>query len=138
MDTAAYTAIFLLLLAAYLAFAAWARLDPRYPLAGGILLLLAGAALDREGYSAAAEILGVDAFLLLLGGMVAMVLTGRRPGGLAPPPAAVGEPVHEGQPEADPALHDLQQHPVPVVDGTARPDDEEVDGGHGEAQDGQQ
>jgi hypothetical protein len=134
VDPQVYVLAFVGLLAAYLAYAAYARLDPRWPILGAFVLLVAGAALDASGNPNGAELLGVDAFLALLGGLVAMALTAPGgPGRLAAPGA---EPVDEREPEADPPLDDLEEHPVAVVDRPAGPDHQRVDPGDGQPQHG--
>ena len=136
MDLLGYTELFVGVLALYLAFAAWARLDSRYPIFASLAFLLAGTGLTAAGDTGAGEVLGVYAFLLLSGGLIAMVFTIGRdrpaPGGPA------GEAVDQRQPEADPSLHDLQEQPVALVDGAGPPDGEQVHDGHGEPHRGEE
>ena len=136
MDLATYTELYAGLLVAYVAYATWAGLDPRIPFAGALVLVLGGAAVVAYGDPGTGEVLGVFGFLTLLAGFAAGLLPERwrrrtRPGG--PKPA---EPVDQRQSPPDPALHDLQQQPVAVVDGPGEPDGEPVRGPEPQAQGG--
>jgi hypothetical protein len=68
-----YQAIFGLLLLVYLGYSYWARLDPRYPVAAALVLLVVAAALDALGEQGAAIVVGVYVLLLLLGGVALLV-----------------------------------------------------------------
>ena len=69
-----YTAIFLGLLVAYLAYSVWARLDGRYPIAAALALLVATAVVDAAGDTNAANSLAEFVFFLLAGGVVLLLI----------------------------------------------------------------
>ncbi len=91
-----YPLLFLSLLAAYLAYSAWARLDSRYPIAAALALLIVAALLDAAGDVASANTFAEYVLLLLAGGIVLLLsdhlreARGPEPGAnaLGPEPAA--------------------------------------------------
>jgi hypothetical protein len=132
VDLTQYTVLFVVLLVAYEGYAFWARLDPRFPLLGALGLILLGAAASELMAPGTAEVLGIFGFLMLLAGMAGLLFAPfRRPTADAAP-AARADPVDHRDPAADPRLDDLQQHPVPVVDGPGGPDHQAVQRPDGE------
>ncbi len=65
-----YVPAFLALLAVYLVYSAWAGLDSRIPIAGGLLLLLATAIVAAGGATAVANSLSDFVFFLIVGGVI--------------------------------------------------------------------
>lgn len=111
-----YTVAFGGLLLAYLGYSAWARLDPRYPVAAALVLLAATAAVDAAGATAAANALAAYVFLLLAGGVVLLLvdhLRGRDGPGEHPSPSAgtapATEPSDERHAAAEDPLHRAEQ-----------------------------
>ena len=104
--TLPYTEIFLGLLAGYMVYSAWARLDSRYLIAGALVLLVAAAIVDAAGAAAVANTLAVYVFLLLAGGVVLLLVDHvreeRRPSATEPAGSQRGEG-GSGQPPAQPA-----------------------------------
>lgn len=95
-----YTALFLALLVAYMAYSIWARLDGRLPVAAALVLLLAAAVLDALGATAAATTLAEFVFFLLGAGVVLLLIEHVRAGrsGASPLPAALEPPAEGGEP----------------------------------------
>ena len=128
MDFVPYQELFLALLAVYVAYSIWARLDPLWPVYGA-LVVLAGAAL-AEGLRAtnAGNELALDVIFLLMAGVALLAVERRR----APANSAAGLPPSD-PPGADPPQKDqlAAQHPldhlegqgVAVVDGPGQQDD---------------
>ncbi len=104
--TLPYTDLFLGLLAAYMVYSAWARLDSRYLIAGALVLLVAAAVVDAAGATAVANTLAVYVFLLLAGGVVLLLVDHvreeRRPSTADPAVSHRGNG-GPGQPPAQPA-----------------------------------
>ena len=69
-----YTAGFLILLVAYLAYSEWAGLDSRYLIAGALALLVATALVDAAGSTDLANTLAEFVFFLLAGGVVLLLV----------------------------------------------------------------
>ena len=99
-----YTAIFLGLLVAYLAYSVWARLDGRYPIAAALALLVATAVVDAAGDTSAANSLAEFVFFLLAGGVVLLLiehvrarrtLEGSSPSGSGAPQSPAAEATEE-------------------------------------------
>lgn len=97
MDLVGYSELYAGLLAVYVGYAVWARLDVRPPFGAALLLILAGAAAGSYGATGAGEVLGVFGFLTLLAAVAGAVLARGRvpaePRDLAGPPP---EPVDHG------------------------------------------
>ena len=119
-----YTAIFLGLLVAYLAYSVWARLDGRYPIGAALALLVVTAIVDAAGDTDAANSLAEFVFFLLAGGVVLLLIEhvrDRPPAAVPAPSGATGvqgpasEPSEEGQGSTEQALHGLEQQPVTLV-----------------------
>lgn len=138
MDLLGYTEVFVAVLALYLAYAVYARLDPWLPMYGAAALLLIGAGLNAVGQAGPADVLATDSFLLLAGGLLVLILTARGRARRAAATGPTSEPVDERQPEAEPLLDHLEQHPVAVVDRPGGPDDEHVEAGDAEPEGGEQ
>lgn len=139
-----YPAIFAVLLLVYLVYAGWVRLDPRYPVAGALALLVAAAIAQAANGTGVANLLAVYAFLLLAGGVGGLLFDHLRnsphpvAGGAIPeagdPP---GQPPEEGDPTAEQALDHLKEHPVPPVEAAGQDDDPKEGRGDPEHEDGQ-
>ena len=69
-----YVPAFLVLLVVYMAYSAWARLDPRYPIAGALLLLVVTAIVDAAGSIDVANTLAEFVFFLLAAGVVLLLI----------------------------------------------------------------
>ncbi len=92
-----YTAVFLGLLVAYMAYSLWARLDGRLPVAAALVLLAVAAILDALGASASANTVAEFVFFLLGAGVVLLLIEHLRAGRRAPSvPTATVEPTTEG------------------------------------------
>lgn len=65
---------FLVLLAVYMVYSAWARLDPRYPIGAALLLLVVTAIVDAAGSTGVANTLAEFVFFLLAAGVVLLLL----------------------------------------------------------------
>ena len=88
MDLPGYTVIFVVLLAVYDVYAFWARIDPRYPVFGALVLILLGAAASELRDPGTGEVLGIFGFLMLLAGAALLLfapLRRPRPAEAAPP-----------------------------------------------------
>ena len=72
--TLPFEAIFLGLFAVYLVYSEWVGLDSRYPIAGGLVLLVAAAIADAAGATDAANTLAVYVFFLLAGGVLLLLV----------------------------------------------------------------
>jgi hypothetical protein len=134
--TVPYLLLFLVLLAVYLIYSVWVRLDPRYPIVAALALLIVTAVLDAAGESASSNTFAEYVFILLAGGIVLLLLDHVRDSrpkparatGLAPqvltddPPA---QPTDERKRPADQALDRLQKEPVALVNATGRDRDQD-------------
>ena len=69
-----YLEVFAVLLLVYLGYSYWQRLDPRFPVAAALVLLVATALVEAGGATDAADTLAEYVFLLLVGGVVLMLL----------------------------------------------------------------
>jgi len=69
-----YSVVFVGLLLAYLVYSAWARLDPRFPVAAALVLLAATAVVDALGAVGTANALAGYVFFLLAGGVVLLLV----------------------------------------------------------------
>lgn len=91
-----YTVVFLGLLAAYVAYSIWARLDGRLPIAAALVLLVVAAVLDAVGSLAAANTVAEFVFYLLGAGVLLLLVehvrSSRAPGPEPAEPAAGPEP----------------------------------------------
>ena len=105
-----YTAIFLGLLVAYLAYSVWARLDGRYPIGAALALLVVTAIVDAAGDTSAANSLAEFVFFLLAGGVVLLLIehirdrptpTGAGPSRSAGPQRPAAEPPEEPEGPAE-------------------------------------
>lgn len=128
-----YELVFAALLLVYLGASWWARLDPRWPVVGSIGLIGGSALATVLGNTTLANTLAPYALLLLGGGVVLLLVTPERAGSVGTQPAGTTADPPEGADERDrPAqdpLHDLQEHPVPVVDRAADHDDQHEEAG---------
>lgn len=136
-----YSLAFLGLLGVYAVYSVWAKLDPRYPVAGGLALLVAAALVDAAGATATANTLATYVFYLLGAGVLLLLVdhvrTARRAAGSTAPagehPAAEGgDPADERDRSAKDPLHHLEQQPVTVVDGAGEDDGEQEEPRDGE------
>ena len=90
-----YLEVFGVLLVGYMAYSFWERIDPRYPIAAGLLLLVATAVTEALGASASADVLAEYVFLLLGAGVVLLLLEqlrGRRNRPATPLPQGSAHP----------------------------------------------
>jgi len=143
-----YLEVFLILLGVYLVYSVWARLDPRYPIAAALALLVVTAIVDAANAVATANLLAEYVFCLLGGGVVLLLVDHVRPGHTVPGPESdsggslgskgpSAEPPDERDPSTEQLLDHVQEHLVPPVDAARehdRPDEGERDG---ETQDGE-
>ena len=112
MTSIPYSVVFLALLVAYLVYSAWARLDPRYPVAAALLLLVATAVVDALGAVGTANALAGYVFFLLAGGVVLLLVDhvrGRdradRPDAASAGPAPAAEAADERHLPPEDAFH---------------------------------
>jgi hypothetical protein len=136
-----YTLAFLGLLGVYGIYSVWVKLDPRYPVAGGLALLVVSALVDAAGATATANTLATYVFYLLGAGVLLLLVDhGRAARRAAPstptagvePAAEGGNPADEGDGSAKDSLDHLEQQPVAVVDRPREDDREEEEPGHRE------
>jgi len=111
--------VFLVLLAAYMAYSVWMGLDARYPIAAALLLLVVTAVVDALGNTDAANTLAEFVFFLLGAGVLLLLIDhvreSRAPArteaaGLAAVPQ--GEPTEatkERQGPSEETLHRVEQ-----------------------------
>jgi hypothetical protein len=137
-------ATFGVLLVLYMACSLWARLDPRYLIAGGVALLVATACTEAAGYSSAANVLAEYVFLLLGGGVILLLvepflrntrpstppLSERPPDAEEHPP----DPAEQGNLSSQQALDHLEQQPVAFVDAAGGHDDQQEQSGDPEGE----
>lgn len=92
-----YLDAFLLLLALYVGYSLWARLDGRLPVAGALILLVLLAVLDASGNTSAANEVAVYVFFLLVAGALLLLVDHYRRPRRIPSSAhrAPGEPAGE-------------------------------------------
>jgi hypothetical protein len=141
-----YLEVFGLLLVIYMAYSVWERLDPRYPIGAGLVLLVATAVTDALGASSSADVLAEYVFLLLGAGVVLLLLEpvgGRRSVAGASLPERTADP---GQHAADPPeqrdlttkepFDHLEEEPVPLVHAAGDHDDQQEQPSDAERQDG--
>lgn len=140
-----YTELFVGLLAAYALYSVWVRLDPRYPVAGALLLLVAAALSQAADATDAANRLAEFAFLLLAAGVLLLLIDHlRAEPGVHPPEELLagremtGQGAHEGEPAPDEVLERLQEEPVAPVDAPGDDHHEDERSGDAEDQDRQQ
>lgn len=98
-----YDAVFLALLAVYLVYSVWQRVDSRYPIVAALVLLVITAIVDAAGASGEADTLAVFVFFLLAGGVLLLLIDSFRPGRLSesaplPPPGSVPDAPMGGPP----------------------------------------
>lgn len=79
-----FTYLFLGLLAAYMVFSEWQRIDSRYLIVGGLVLLVVAAIVDAAGATASANTIAVFVFLLLAGGVILLLVDHVRESPAAP------------------------------------------------------
>jgi hypothetical protein len=72
--TLPYTDLFLGLLAVYMVYSVWTRLDSRYPIACALVLLVVAAVVDASGASGAANTIAVYVFFLLAAGVILLLI----------------------------------------------------------------
>src|SRR5208282_782400 len=134
-----YLEVFLALLGVYLVYSVWARLDPRYPIAAALALLVVTAIVDAANAVATANLLAEYVFCLLGGGVVLLLVDHLRPGHAVPASGSdsrgslgsqgpSAEPPDEGDPPAEQLLDHVQEHLVAPVDAARehdRPDEGE-------------
>jgi len=134
--TVPYLLLFVVLLAVYLVYSAWVRLDPRYPIVAALALLIVTAVLDAAGESASSNTFAEYVFILLAGGIVLLLLdharesrpkpartTGSAPQVLSDHTAA--QATDERKRPADQTLDGLQKEPVALVDAAGRDRDQD-------------
>ncbi|MCI4325455.1 MAG: hypothetical protein L3K00_06210 [Thermoplasmata archaeon] len=80
MTSIPYQAVFLALLAVYMLYSGAAGLNPRWPVYGALLLLLAAAVADGLGATNAANQLALDVVFLLAAGVGLIAFDQRRRG----------------------------------------------------------
>jgi len=90
-----YPLVFLALLAVYMGYSAWVRLDARYPVGAALVLLVVAAVADAAGSVDTANTVAEYVFFLLAGGVVLLLidhLREERTGSGTPPSTAVSVP----------------------------------------------
>ncbi len=142
-----YLEVFGVLLVGYMAYSFWERIDPRYPIAAGLLLLVATAVTEALGASASADVLAEYVFLLLVAGVVLLLLEqlrGRRnrpatplPQGSAHPEEHSTDPSQQRDLPTQEPLDHLEQQPVALVDAPGGHDDQKEQAGDGQSEDRQ-
>ena len=116
-----FVAVFLGLLLAYMVYSAWARLDPRYPVVAGVVLLVITAGVDASGATDTANLLAEFVFFLIGAGVVLLLVDHARArfggpsGGGQASVREPSEPPEERQRPAEELLDRLEQEPVPAV-----------------------
>ena len=120
-----YTEIFVGLLAVYMGYSIWARLDGRYPIAAALVLLVATAVVDALGDVTAANSLAEYVFFLLAAGVVLLLIEHVRERAPSSPTPALGSPAtervsteapYERKRATDQSLNGLEEKAVPFVD----------------------
>ena len=117
-----YVPTFLALLLVYMVYSAWARLDARYPVVAGVVLLVITAGVDASGATDTANLLAEFVFFLIGAGVVLLLVDhararfGAASGRGQAPVGEPSEPAEERQRPADELLDRLEQEPVPAVD----------------------
>ncbi len=143
--TVPYLEVFLLLLGVYLVYSVWARVDPRYPIAAALGLLVITAIVDAANAIATANLLAEYVFCLLGGGVILLLVDHLRPGSSAAgpvedsagtrgpegPPAQTSD---EGDLPADQPLDHMEEQLVPPVDAARGHDDRDEGDRDGETQ----
>ena|SRR5271155_1123253 len=140
-----YLDVFGILLAGYMAYSFWERIDPRYPIGAGLLLLVATAVTDALGASDSANVLAEYVFLLLGAGVVLLLLEqlrGRRirPAtsllqGSANPEEHAPDPSQQRDLPSQEPLDHLEQQPVAFVDAPSGHDDQKEQSGDSQSED---
>jgi hypothetical protein len=124
-----YVPVFLALLLVYAVYSAWARLDPRLPLAAALVLLVATGAIDAAGDPAAANVLAELVLALLAVGIVLVLVDRMRgPAASSAAPARDSESADlpkEGERSSDQTLDRPQEEAVALVDAPGDEHDEE-------------
>jgi uncharacterized membrane protein len=69
-----YEVVFVALLVAYMVVSEWERLDSRYPIVAGLVLLVVAAIADAAGATATANTLAVYVFFLLGAGVILLLV----------------------------------------------------------------
>jgi hypothetical protein len=135
---------FVVLLAGYVGYSLWARLDPRLPFAGALAVLVVAAIADAAQAVGTADVLAEFVLLLLAAGVLLVVLEHARKGrrradrstSVAGDPEAT-DPAEERDRSAEQSLDGAQQHPVPLVDTPGQEHDDEEEAGDPETDHGQ-
>lgn len=126
---APYELAFAGLVLVYLFASYWARLDPRWPVAGTAALVVAIAVASLVGNVGLANTLAPYALLLLGGAVVLLLVTPEPAASPTTPSVEAPAPPRERTDQRDgPAqepLDDLQQQPVALVDRTGQHDGED-------------
>ena len=140
-----YVALFGALLLAYMVYSAYAQLDPRLPILGALVLLVATALTEAAGFTDSADLLAEFVFLLLIAGVVLLLVDHLRKRPASSPSgapstavmdASAPEPTNELQPTPHEPLDRLQEQPVAPVDAPSDHDDQDEHPSGGQPDDG--
>lgn len=132
-----FVEVFLGLLAVYLVYSVWAGLDPRFPIAAALVLLVVTAVVDALGDTASANVLAEYVFFLLGAGVLLLLIdhvresraSGRPADGLSGTTGAVASPPTDPGKGATPPSRDrLEDQPVPFVRAPRQEYDEDEPG----------
>lgn len=133
-----YLEVFLALLGVYLIYSVWVRLDPRFPIVGALVLLVATALVDAANEVPAANTLAEFVFCLLAAGVLLLLVdhlrTSRSVASGSAGGAGTGHPAgqatNEGDRPSEQLFDHVQEELVPPVDAPGRehdPDEERRD-----------
>jgi hypothetical protein len=134
MVSVPFQGVFLALLLLYGAYSIGAGLNPRWPLYGALLVLVAAAVADGVRATDAANGLALDVVFLLIAGVGLTAFDRWRPrtrsAASAPSPNPPGaDPSQQLQAAAEHPLHDLQGEAVAVVHAPREQDDQNEESG---------
>jgi hypothetical protein len=137
-----YQELFLALLAVYVGYSIWARLNPRWPVYGALVALAVAAVAEGLGATNAGNELALDVIFLLMAGVALLAVERWR----SPADSASGRPSSD-PPRADPTQqdHPTPEHPldhlegqgVAVVDASRQQNDQDEHPRDGEPDHGQ-
>jgi hypothetical protein len=139
-----YILAFVGLLAAYVAYSLWARLDPRWPIGAALVLLLVAAIVDAAQQVGAANVLAEFVVFLLGAGVLLLLLEhardARHPDRASGSPARDPEatdPPQQGDRPAEEPLDRPEEEPVALVDAAGQEHHEQEQAGDPEADHGE-
>jgi hypothetical protein len=142
MVSVPYQELFLVLLAVYVAYSVWARLNPLWPVYGALVALGVAALAEAVRATHAGDELALDVVFLLMAGVALLAVERwRSPVGSGPgrpssdPPGT--DPAQQDHPTPHHPLDDLEGQGVAMVDAPRQKDDQDEHPGDGEPDHGQ-